>query len=187
MADPDNSAARLDEMRDVAGVRLSLDDFGTGYSSLTYVRMFRANTIKIDRSFVAGLPDNPESQAVVRTIISLARELGATVVAEGPETVDQVRFLREHGCAIGAGLLLQSACHRDRVRGAADERAVRTAGSPSGGRRKQEAALRLRRLRQRSWTAEARTASPRATVAPVRPPIRGSRRRNPAAVSQPLA
>jgi diguanylate cyclase (GGDEF)-like protein/PAS domain S-box-containing protein len=103
MADPENSASRLDEMRDVAGVRLSLDDFGTGYSSLTYVRMFRANTIKIDRSFVAGLPDNPESQAVVRTIISLAKELGATVVAEGPETADQVRFLREHGCALAQG------------------------------------------------------------------------------------
>lgn len=103
MSDPDHSAARLEELRDVAGVRLSLDDFGTGYSSLTYVRMFRANTIKIDRSFVAGLPDNPESQAVVRTIISLAAELGASVVAEGPETADQVRFLRQHGCASAQG------------------------------------------------------------------------------------
>jgi diguanylate cyclase (GGDEF)-like protein/PAS domain S-box-containing protein len=103
MTDPEDSAARIEELRDVAGVRLSLDDFGTGYSSLTYVRMFHANTIKIDRSFISGLPADPESQAVVRTIISLGKELGATIIAEGPETEEQIRFLRANKCDIAQG------------------------------------------------------------------------------------
>jgi EAL domain-containing protein (putative c-di-GMP-specific phosphodiesterase class I) len=103
LADPAGASAKLDELRDVAGVRLSLDDFGTGYSSLTYVRMFHANTVKIDRSFVALLPDDPEAQAVVRSIIALARELNATVIAEGPETEEQVRFLRANGCDSAQG------------------------------------------------------------------------------------
>ena len=96
--DPQEAAARLHELRSVEGLRLSLDDFGTGYSSLTYLRMLHADEIKIDRSFVELLPDDVEAQAIVLSTIGLARGLNATVVAEGPETEEQVRFLRAHGC-----------------------------------------------------------------------------------------
>ena len=95
---PLEAAARLEDLRDVAGMRVSLDDYGTGYSSLTYVRMFRADTIKIDRSLVALLPDDPDARAIVLSTIALAKGLRATVIAEGPETEEQVRFLRANGC-----------------------------------------------------------------------------------------
>jgi predicted signal transduction protein with EAL and GGDEF domain len=97
MAD-DHAATRLDDLRDVGGMRVSLDNFGTGASSLTYVRMFHADTIKIDRDLVSLLPDDAEARAIVMSTISLAKGLGATVTAEGPETEEQVRFLRENGC-----------------------------------------------------------------------------------------
>lgn len=103
LADPLGASTKLEELRDVAGVRLSLDDFGTGYSSLTYVRMIHANTVKIDRSFISLLPEDPEAQAVVRSIIALAAELNASVIAEGPETEEQVRFLRDVGCDSAQG------------------------------------------------------------------------------------
>jgi diguanylate cyclase (GGDEF)-like protein/PAS domain S-box-containing protein len=97
-SDPTQAAAKLDDLRGVAGLQLSLGGFGTGYSSLTVVRMFRADTIKIDRSFVGLLPDDPEAQAIVLATIALAKSLHATVIAEGPETEEQVRFLRANGC-----------------------------------------------------------------------------------------
>ena len=103
LVDPQGAAAKVDDLRDVAGIRLALDDYGTGYSSLTYVRMFRADTIKIDRSFVQLLPDDPEAQSIVRSTIALAKVLGATVVGEGPETKEQVRFLRASGCDTAQG------------------------------------------------------------------------------------
>lgn len=103
LADPQEAAAKLEGLRDVAGIRLSLADFGTGYSSLTFVRMFRAGTIKIARSFIELLPGDPEAQAVVLSAIALAKSLGATVIAEGPETQEQVRFLRTNGCDCAQG------------------------------------------------------------------------------------
>jgi EAL domain-containing protein (putative c-di-GMP-specific phosphodiesterase class I) len=103
LADQDDTVARVDDLRSMAGLQLSLDDFGTGYSSLTYVRMFRADTIKIDRSFVELLPDDPEAQAIVLSTIALAKSLHSTVVAEGPETEEQVRFLRANGCDAAQG------------------------------------------------------------------------------------
>ena len=103
LVDPEETAARLEDLRSVAGLRLSLDDFGTGYSSLTYVRVFRADTIKIDRSLIALLPDDHDAQAVVLSTIALAKSLHATVIAEGPETEEQVRFLRANGCDCAQG------------------------------------------------------------------------------------
>jgi diguanylate cyclase (GGDEF)-like protein/PAS domain S-box-containing protein len=102
MADP-HAATRLDDLRDMGGMRVSLDNFGTGASSLTYVRMFHADTIKIDRELVSLLPDDDEARAIVMSTISLAKGLGATVIAEGPETEEQVRFLRENGCDCAQG------------------------------------------------------------------------------------
>ena len=98
LADPQEAATRLEQMRGTTGLRLSLDDFGTGYSSLSYVRMFHPDTIKIDQSFVRPLPDDFEAQAIVLSTISLGKGLHATVIAEGPETEEQVRFLRANGC-----------------------------------------------------------------------------------------
>ncbi|NTW28836.1 MAG: EAL domain-containing protein [Coriobacteriia bacterium] len=103
LLDAEEAQAKFAQLRDVVGVGLALDDFGTGYSSLTYVRMFRANTIKIDCSFVELLPDDLEARAVVLSIIALAKSLGAVVVAEGPETEEQVRFLRANGCDVAQG------------------------------------------------------------------------------------
>ena len=85
------------------GIRLSIDDFGTGYSSLSYLRRFPMDTLKIDRSFVQNLPGNPENLEIVRTIISLARNLGIDVVAEGAETAGEIEHLKALECDFGQG------------------------------------------------------------------------------------
>jgi diguanylate cyclase (GGDEF)-like protein/PAS domain S-box-containing protein len=80
------------------GVALSLDDFGTGYSSLSYLKRFPIHTLKIDRSFTTGLPFDTSDCAIASTIISIGRQLGHRVIAEGVETLDQLSFLRDSGC-----------------------------------------------------------------------------------------
>ncbi len=80
------------------GIRIAIDDFGTGHSSMSLMKQFPIDTIKIDRSFVRDLADDPEDQAIAQAIISMGKALGMTVVAEGVETVEQQDFLRDHGC-----------------------------------------------------------------------------------------
>jgi diguanylate cyclase (GGDEF)-like protein/PAS domain S-box-containing protein len=80
------------------GVTLSLDDFGTGYSSLSYLKHFPLDKLKIDQSFVRGLPDNADDAAIARTIVSIGHQLRLQVAAEGVETEAQAVFLREIGC-----------------------------------------------------------------------------------------
>jgi diguanylate cyclase (GGDEF)-like protein len=80
------------------GVQLSIDDFGTGYSSLGYLKRFPVDTVKVDRSFVDGLGTEAEDSAIVAAVVSLGHALGHTVVAEGVETVRQLRELRRLGC-----------------------------------------------------------------------------------------
>lgn len=87
------------------GIRFSLDDFGTGYSSLSYLRQMPLDQLKIDQSFVHGLPDNASSAAIVRTIVALAEHLELEVVAEGVETLEQHRWLRDIGCRNFQGYL----------------------------------------------------------------------------------
>ena len=100
MDDFEAAAKLLFELRGL-GVRLSIDDFGTGYSSLTYLHRFPIDTLKIDRSFVMRMDkDNVE---IVRTILSLAENLGMDVVAEGIETQVQMGLLRDLGCQNGQG------------------------------------------------------------------------------------
>ena len=85
------------------GVHSHVDDFGTGYSSLTYLQQFPVAVLKIDRSFVSGNGDGIANPAIVKTIISLAAHLSLRVVAEGVETMEQERELRELGCTYGQG------------------------------------------------------------------------------------
>lgn len=87
------------------GVRVSIDDFGTGHSSLARLQEITADRLKIDRSFVKGLPDTAHSVTIVRNTIALAHDLGMTVVAEGVETEAQRRLLLEMGCDHAQGFL----------------------------------------------------------------------------------
>ncbi len=85
------------------GVRISLDDFGTGYSSLSYLQSLPLDTLKIDRSFVAGIGTDEDKGEIVKLIVGLALALGLEIVAEGTETAAQVEYLRELGCQFGQG------------------------------------------------------------------------------------
>jgi diguanylate cyclase (GGDEF)-like protein len=87
------------------GARVALDDFGTGYSSLSYLQRFHFDKVKIDRSFIAGLPDNEGSIAIVRAIVGLGRSLRIRVTAEGVESFEQLLFLAEEGCDEAQGYL----------------------------------------------------------------------------------
>ncbi|MGD0830371.1 MAG: EAL domain-containing protein [Terracidiphilus sp.] len=87
------------------GVSLLMDDFGTGYSSLNYLHSFPFDVLKIDRSFVGRMTEGEQPLQIVRTIIELARVLGMDVVAEGIETLEQFRLLREMKCRYGQGYL----------------------------------------------------------------------------------
>jgi EAL domain-containing protein (putative c-di-GMP-specific phosphodiesterase class I) len=87
------------------GVSLLMDDFGTGYSSLNYLHSFPFDVLKIDRSFVGRMTEGDQPLQIVRTIIELARVMGMDVVAEGIETLEQYRLLREMKCRYGQGFL----------------------------------------------------------------------------------
>ena len=98
----DSILGTMHELHDL-GVRLSIDDFGTGYSSLNYLKDFPIDCLKIDRTFVSGLPDNKKHVAITSAVSTLAQNLGLRAVAEGIETERQMRFLQEHGCMVGQG------------------------------------------------------------------------------------
>jgi EAL domain-containing protein (putative c-di-GMP-specific phosphodiesterase class I) len=102
MENAETAAEMLRQLK-ALGVQLSVDDFGTGYSSLSYLHRFPLDTLKIDRSFVGRMDVDPDNSEIVRTIITLAHNLGLDVIAEGVETVEQIEQLRELGCEHGQG------------------------------------------------------------------------------------
>lgn len=97
MEHANESIEMLYELKET-GIKIAVDDFGTGYSSLTYLSKFPLDELKIDRSFVQGLPGERDSGAIVGAIIALARELELKVVAEGVETKEQLQFLQSRNC-----------------------------------------------------------------------------------------
>lgn len=88
---------------DKLGVRVSIDDFGTGFSSMNYLKSFPVSKLKIDKSFVEGLPQSSEDTAITKAIVAMSHGMGIKVVAEGVEHEDQVAFLREHQCDLFQG------------------------------------------------------------------------------------
>lgn len=102
---PDLARSTLQRVR-ALGVRIALDDFGTGFSSLSLLQQFPLQRIKIDRSFVNGIIDSSNDRSLIRTIIGLGESMGLDVVAEGVETVQQLKMLRDLGCAKAQGFLI---------------------------------------------------------------------------------
>ncbi|MDH3302940.1 MAG: bifunctional diguanylate cyclase/phosphodiesterase [Acidimicrobiia bacterium] len=104
--DTDAALANLDKLASL-GCRIAIDDFGIGHASLDYLRRFSmANALKIDRSFIAGITESPENQAIVKASVSMADALDLQVVAEGVETVEQLLRLRALGCHYAQGFVL---------------------------------------------------------------------------------
>lgn len=104
MEDAEQAARILGELK-ALGVSISIDDFGTGYSSLSYLRRFPIDQLKIDQSFVQEVIRHPDSAAIVRSVVGLARSLRLQTVAEGVETVEQRDFLKDAGCDLMQGYL----------------------------------------------------------------------------------
>ncbi|TWB33663.1 putative bifunctional diguanylate cyclase/phosphodiesterase [Nitrospirillum viridazoti] len=105
MGDAEGNLQAVHDLR-ANGFRFAIDDFGTGYSSLAYLRKFAAAYVKIDKSFVDGLPDDDASRQIVAAVIAMAHHLGLETIAEGIETEAQLDCLRELGCDIIQGYLL---------------------------------------------------------------------------------
>jgi len=104
VSDIDLTITRM-KMVNILGVKIALDDFGTGYSSLAYLKYFPINTLKIDKSFINGVPDDGYDAAIVETTMVMSRHLGLTVVAEGVENNAQLDFLKEQQCHLYQGYL----------------------------------------------------------------------------------
>ncbi len=135
MSDVERAVDTLRELN-LLGVKVSIDDFGTGYSSLAYLKRFPIDTLKIDRSFVRDITSDPEDASIVSAIISLAHNLGHTVVAEGVEERGQLDFLLARHCDLAQGYLFSrplSAARFEQFLLATTDRddAGRTATSPA--------------------------------------------------------
>ena len=102
LEDSDGTLTVMEQLKNL-GVSISLDDFGTGYSSLNYLRKFPFQKIKIDQSFIAGLGEERDAQAIIGAVAGLGASLDKTVVAEGIETEEQLKQVKMHGCHEGQG------------------------------------------------------------------------------------
>jgi diguanylate cyclase (GGDEF)-like protein len=108
MAHPEEARRQIWRLREM-GCAISLDDFGTGYSSLAYLKSLPITELKVDRSFIHGIPRDHYGMAIVQTIITLAHSIGISLVAEGVENEEQLAFLRMHGCEHYQGWLFAPA------------------------------------------------------------------------------
>jgi len=108
MADAQSTVETLQSLK-ALGIGLAIDDFGTGYSSLAYLKLFPVDTLKVDRSFVDGLGEDPQDTAIVHSVVALAKALGL-VTGEGIETEKQRQLLRDLGCERGQGYLFARPC-----------------------------------------------------------------------------
>ena len=99
---PEHARVMLDSLKQL-GVRIAVDDFGTGYSSLSYLKRFPLSSLKIDRTFVRDMGQSVNDRVIVSAVLSLARELGLQVVAEGVEDIEQLKFLEGKGCPLVQG------------------------------------------------------------------------------------
>jgi diguanylate cyclase (GGDEF)-like protein len=104
MTNPDANIETLERLSH-SGIRLAMDDFGTGYASLNYLKRLPVDILKIDRSFINGLPDDEDDATLVTTIMALGQSLGLSIVAEGVEMKDQEAFLKRYGCQQVQGYL----------------------------------------------------------------------------------
>src|SRR6185503_14094699 len=95
--DPERAIRVLSQLKK-QGVGIAIDDFGTGYSSLGYLKRFPIDLLKLDRSFVTGLPNDADDVSIARAVIGMAHSLGLEVIAEGVETEAQRAFLANNGC-----------------------------------------------------------------------------------------
>jgi len=114
MEDTAATVGTLEELRS-AGVGLAVDDFGTGYSSLSYLKRLPLTALKVDKSFVRGLPSDEGNLAIVRTVISLAKNLGFRITAEGIETPEQARIVRELSCESAQGFYFSEPISGDEI------------------------------------------------------------------------
>ncbi len=114
MADAERSGVVLSELK-ALGVHLDIDDFGTGYSSLSRLQSFPVDKLKIDRFFVSRMDSDPETQEIVRVIVTLAHNLGLKVVAEGVETQVQLDLLRDIGCEMAQGYLFSKPADQETI------------------------------------------------------------------------
>src|SRR3989338_8923348 len=108
MDDVQNSIKMMKQLKDL-GISLSIDDFGTGYLSLKYLKQFPIDTLKIDKSFIDGVPNDSSDCAIVKTVIELAHNLNMSLVAEGIEKPEQADFLVTNGCTVAQGFLYSKA------------------------------------------------------------------------------
>jgi len=104
MKKPQEAIMKLQKIHDL-GVKIAIDDFGTGYSSLSYLKKFPIDKLKIDRSFVTGIPNDEEDASIVKAVIALGNSLGLTLIAEGVETKAQRDFMLENSCSNIQGYL----------------------------------------------------------------------------------
>ena len=116
MADAPEAVGTLEGLK-ALGVGLAVDDFGTGYSSMSYLKRFPVDRVKIDRSFVDGLDERAEDEAIVSGVVGLARALGLRVIAEGVETEGQLARLKEMGCEEAQGFYFSEPLIGEALRG----------------------------------------------------------------------
>ncbi len=104
MGNPALFGRKLSELK-MLGIEVAIDDFGTGYSSLSYLKQFPIDKLKIDQSFVGGIPHNEQDMAIIKAVIAMSQALGFRTIAEGIENEEQAEFLKNFGCEQGQGYL----------------------------------------------------------------------------------